>query len=98
MFNDHGMAFTAVMSARAVPTGIMEGCGATVTRLWETGSVPFKILWNIPGQPAASIPPASPGKASRSRCKSSADSTRSERSSSWPRSWKPSAGGANVDQ
>ncbi len=34
----------------------MEGRGATVTYFWETGWVPFTILWNITGQPAASVP------------------------------------------
>jgi amidase len=44
------------MSTPAVPAGIMEGRGATVTYLWETGWVPFTVLWNITGQPAASVP------------------------------------------
>jgi amidase len=34
----------------------MEGRGATVTYFWETGWVPFSVLWNITGQPAASVP------------------------------------------
>ena len=55
-FDDHDLLLTPVMSAPAVPTGIMEGRGATVTYLWETGWVPFTILWNITGQPAASVP------------------------------------------
>ena len=45
-----------VMSEPAVPAGIMEGRGATATYLWESGWVPFKVLWNPTGQPAASIP------------------------------------------
>jgi amidase len=56
MFDDHDVLLTPVMSAPAVPAGIMEGRGATVTYLWETGWVPFTILWNITGQPAASVP------------------------------------------
>ena len=56
MFDDHDVLLTPVMSAPAVPAGIMEGRGATVTYFWETGWVPFTILWNITGQPAASIP------------------------------------------
>jgi amidase len=56
MFDDHDVVLTPVMAAPAVPAGIMEGRGATVTYLWETGWVPFTILWNITGQPAASIP------------------------------------------
>jgi amidase len=55
-FDDHDVLLTPVMSAPAVPAGIMEGRGATVTYLWETGWVPFTILWNITGQPAASVP------------------------------------------
>ena len=56
MFDAHDLLLTPVMAAPAVPAGIMEGRGATVTYLWETGWVPFTILWNITGQPAASIP------------------------------------------
>ena len=55
-FHDHDVLLTPVMTAPAVPAGIMEGRGATVTYLWETGWVPFTILWNITGQPAASVP------------------------------------------
>lgn len=55
-FNDHDVLLTPVLSAPAVPAGTMEGRGATVTYFWETGWVPFSILWNITGQPAASVP------------------------------------------
>lgn len=55
-FDDHDLLLTPVMSAPAVPAGIMEGRGAAVTYFWETGWVPFTILWNITGQPAASVP------------------------------------------
>ena len=55
-FDDHDLLLTPVLSAAAVPAGIMEGRGATVTYFWETGWVPFTILWNITGQPAASVP------------------------------------------
>ena len=34
----------------------MEGRGAIATYFWETGWVPFTVLWNITGQPAASVP------------------------------------------
>jgi Asp-tRNA(Asn)/Glu-tRNA(Gln) amidotransferase A subunit family amidase len=37
MFDDHDLLLTPVMSASAVPAGVMEGRGATVTYLWETG-------------------------------------------------------------
>jgi amidase len=45
-----------VMSQPAVPAGVMEGRGATATYLWETSWVPFSVIWNSTGQPAASIP------------------------------------------
>ena len=44
------------MSTPAVPAGIMEGRGALATYLWETEWVPFDVLWNSTGQPAASVP------------------------------------------
>ena len=50
------MLLTPVMSEPAVPAGIMEGRGAIATYFWETAWVPFTILWNITGQPAASVP------------------------------------------
>ena len=56
LFADHDVLLMPVMSQPAVPTGIMEGRGATVTYLWETGWVPFNVLWNSTGQPAASVP------------------------------------------
>jgi amidase len=34
----------------------MEGRGATATYFWESGWVPFTILRNVTGQPAASVP------------------------------------------
>jgi amidase len=56
LFTDCDVLLTPVMSRPAVPAGIMEGRGATVTYLWETGWVPFNVLWNSTGQPAASVP------------------------------------------
>jgi amidase len=56
IFDDHDVLLTPVMSTSAVPAGIMEGRGAIATYLWETGWVPFTILWNLTGQPAASVP------------------------------------------
>ena len=56
IFDDHDVLLTPVMSTPAVPAGIMEGRGAIATYFWETGWVPFTILWNITGQPAASVP------------------------------------------
>jgi amidase len=56
IFDDHDILLTPMMSEPAAPAGIMEGRGATATYLWESGWVPFTILWNITGQPAASVP------------------------------------------
>jgi amidase len=56
LFTEHDVLMTPVMSQPAVPAGIMEGRGATVTYLWETGWVPFNVLWNSTGQPAVSVP------------------------------------------
>ena len=56
LFADHDVLLTPVMSEPAVPAGIMEGRGATATYQWETGWVPFNVLWNSTGQPAASVP------------------------------------------
>ncbi len=56
LFADHDVLLMPVMSQPAVPAGVMDGHGATVTYLWETGWVPFNVLWNATGQPAASVP------------------------------------------
>ena len=56
MFDQYDALLTPVMSEPAVRAGIMEGRGATATYMWESGWVPFTILWNITGQPAASVP------------------------------------------
>jgi amidase len=44
------------MSEPAVPAGVMEGRGAAATYLWSSAWVPFNVLWNSTGQPAASVP------------------------------------------
>jgi amidase len=56
LFDDHDVLLTPMMSEPAVPAGIMEGRGAVATYLWETGWVPFNVLWNATGQPAAAVP------------------------------------------
>jgi amidase len=56
LFDDHDVLLMPVMSEPAVPAGIMEGRGAIATYQWETGWVPFNVLWNSTGQPAASVP------------------------------------------
>ena len=56
LFADVDVLLTPVTSRPAVPAQVMEGRGATATYLWETGWVPFCVLWNATGQPAASVP------------------------------------------
>jgi amidase len=56
LFADHDVLLTPMMSEPAVPAGIMEGRGALATYLWSTRWVPFNVLWNSTGQPAASVP------------------------------------------
>jgi amidase len=56
IFDDHDILLTPMMSRPAVRAGAMEGRGATATYTWETGWVPFNVLWNSTGQPAASVP------------------------------------------
>ena len=60
IFAEHDVLLTPVMSEPAVPAGIMEGRGATASYLWESSWVPFTVLWNITGQPAASVPAGFP--------------------------------------
>jgi amidase len=56
VFDTYDVLLTPVMSETAAPAGVMEGRGAAVTYFWESSWVPFTILWNITGQPAASVP------------------------------------------
>jgi len=56
VFDDCDVLMTPVLASRAVRAGLMEGRGATVTYLWAAGWVPFNVLWNSTGQPAASVP------------------------------------------
>lgn len=55
-FEQFDVLLTPVMSEPAVPAQVMEGRGATATFLWESSWVPFTVLWNETGQPAASVP------------------------------------------
>jgi Asp-tRNA(Asn)/Glu-tRNA(Gln) amidotransferase A subunit family amidase len=55
-FEQFDVLLTPVMSEPAVPAQLMEGRGATATFLWESSWVPFTVLWNQTGQPAASLP------------------------------------------
>ncbi len=56
LFDDHDALLTPMMSQPPVRAGVMEGRGATVTWLFASGWVPFNVLWNLTGQPAASVP------------------------------------------
>jgi amidase len=56
LFADHDCLLTPMMSQPPVRAGVMEGRGATVTWLFASGWVPFNVLWNLTGQPAASVP------------------------------------------
>jgi len=56
LWDDHDVLLMPMLSEPAIPAQLMEGRGATVTYLWESGWVPFGVLWNLTGQPAASVP------------------------------------------
>jgi amidase len=56
LFEDVDVLLTPTMSEPAAPAQAMEGRGAVATWLWETRWVPFNVLWNATGQPAASVP------------------------------------------
>ena len=71
LWDDHDVLLMPMLSAPAVPAQLMEGRGATVTYLWESGWVPFGVLWNSTGQPAASVPAGFDPQASRWPCSSS---------------------------
>jgi amidase len=55
-FEDYDVMMTPVMSEPAVLAGLMESRGAIRTFLWESSWVPFEVVWNSTGQPAASVP------------------------------------------
>jgi amidase len=56
LWDDHDVLLMPMLARPAVPAQLMEGRGATVTYLWESGWAPFGVLWNSTGQPAASVP------------------------------------------
>jgi amidase len=45
-----------ILARPAPPAQVMEGRGALATWQWESGWVPFGVLWNSTGQPAMSVP------------------------------------------
>jgi amidase len=56
LFADYDVLLMPVLAEPAVRAGVMEGRGATATYLWATSWVPFNVLWNSTGQPAAAVP------------------------------------------
>jgi amidase len=56
LWDDFDVLLMPMLAEPAVPAQVMEGRGATVTYLWESGWAPFGVLWNSTGQPAASVP------------------------------------------
>ena len=56
LFEDVDVLLTPMMSEPAKPAQAMEGRGAIATWLWESRWVPFNVVWNATGQPAASVP------------------------------------------
>ena len=56
LFDEVDVLLTPMMAEPAKPAQAMEGRGAVATWLWETRWVPFNVLWNATGQPAASVP------------------------------------------
>ena len=56
LFDEVDVLLTPMMSEPARPAQAMEGRGAIATWLWESSWVPFNVLWNATGQPAASVP------------------------------------------
>ncbi len=56
LFEEVDVLLTPMMSEPAKPAQAMEGRGAVATWLWESRWVPFNVVWNATGQPAASVP------------------------------------------
>ena len=93
-FDDHDLLLTPVMSAPAVPAGIMEGRGATVTYFWETrlGPVHDPLEHHRPARRLGPGRILRRGAAARGADRGPARET-SERCSPWPRSSRRSAHG-----
>lgn len=56
LFEDVDVVLSPTISRPPVQAQLMEGRGAVITYLWATTWVPFNVLWNSTGQPAASVP------------------------------------------
>ena len=94
IFDQHDVLLTPVMAQPAIPAGVMEGRGATVTYLWETGGVPFTTPLEHHRSTAASVPAGYTRDGLRWRCNSSPDPTTRTPSSRSPPSLRPNARGS----
>jgi amidase len=56
LWDEFDVLLTPIMSRPAAPAQVMEGRGALATWQWESSWVPFGVLWNSTGQPAAAVP------------------------------------------
>jgi amidase len=56
LWEDVDVLLMPIMSRPAAPAQAMEGRGALATWQWQSSWVPFGVLWNSTGQPAASVP------------------------------------------
>jgi amidase len=56
LWDEFDVLLMPIMSRPAPPAQVMEGRGAVATWQWQSSWVPFGVLWNSTGQPAASVP------------------------------------------
>ena len=56
VLEDHDVLMTPAVAAQAPPIGRLEGKGALRTLNAVSGWVPYNGVWNVTGQPAASVP------------------------------------------
>ncbi len=56
LWDDFDVLLMPMMARPAPPAQVMEGRGAFATWQWQSGWVPFGVLFNSTGQPAASVP------------------------------------------
>jgi amidase len=56
LWEEFDVLLLPIMSRPAPPAQAMEGRGAFATWQWQSGWVPFGVLFNSTGQPAASVP------------------------------------------
>jgi amidase len=56
LWDEFDVLLMPMMSRPAPPAQVMEGRGAFATWQWQSSWVPFGVLFNATGQPAASVP------------------------------------------